>query len=106
MSNYSELLKREQDGCPIRVAVVGAGGAMGLGIALQLGKTPGVRMVAAIDVDLAQANRAAQLHGRDWARAGSRHEISAALGAGRTVVTDDAFGVLADGCEAVDVLIE
>ena len=34
---------------------------MGLGIALQLGKTPGLRMVAAIDIDLAQAKRAAEL---------------------------------------------
>lgn len=106
MSNYTDLVKREEEGRPIRVAVVGAGGAMGLGIALQLGKTPGVRMVAAIDVDLTQAKRAAELHGRDWLVAGTTQEIAPALCAGRTVVTDDAFAVLADGRETVDVLIE
>ena len=106
MSSYTDLVKREAEGRPIRVAVVGAGGAMGLGIAMQLGKTPGLRMVAAIDIDLAQAKRAAELHEGDWLVAQSPDEIARGLRSGRTVVTNDAFAVLADGRETVDVLIE
>jgi predicted homoserine dehydrogenase-like protein len=106
MSNYEQLVKRQAEGRPIRVAVIGAGGSMGQGVALQLGKTPGMRMVAAVDVDLPRAQRAAELYGRDWVRAGSAPEVAQALRTGRTVVTDDAFAVIAGGRETVDVLVE
>jgi predicted homoserine dehydrogenase-like protein len=79
---------------------------MGQGVALQIGKTPGIRMVAAVDVDLARAQRAAELHGRDWVLAGTAKEISGAIQTGRTVVTADAFAVMSTGREAVDVLVE
>ena len=90
----------------MRVAVLGVGGSMGRGLALQLGITPGFRLVAAIDVDIPRAEDAARLHGRPWTNASSEREVEAALRAGKTVVTDDAFPVLAQGRDCVDVLVE
>ena len=106
MPLYEELQRREADGRPIRVMVVGAGGSMGQGIALQLGKTPGMRMVAAVDLDLDRAQRAAELYGRDWVRATTPPEVAQALRAGRSVVTSDASAVIALGREFIDVLVE
>ena len=40
---------------------MGAGGSMGRGLALQCARTPGVRMVAAIDIDVRRAEQAAEL---------------------------------------------
>ena len=53
-----ELKQREAEGNPIRVGLVGAG-AMGLGIALQIGKTPGMELVFVADYR-EQAARAAE----------------------------------------------
>jgi predicted homoserine dehydrogenase-like protein len=106
MSNYTDLARRQAEARPIRVALVGAGGSMGQGVALQLGKTPGMRLVASVDVDLPRAKRAAELHGSDWVGAGTEEEITQALRAGRTVVTNDAFAVMKHGREFVDVLVE
>lgn len=103
---YEELLALERGGRPIRVAVVGAGGSMGQGLALQCGLTPGVRMVAAVDIDLPRAERAAELHGGAWTRTSSATETRAALDAGQTAVTADPSPLVAAGREAVDVLVE
>src|SRR4051794_14764552 len=103
---YQELLALERAGCPIRVAILGAGGSMGQGLALQCALTPGIRMVAAIDIDVRRAEQAAELQGRPWTIASSGAETCAALGAGKTVVTSQAASVLAEGREAVDVMIE
>ena len=54
---YQELLSLESEGRPVRVAILGAGGAMGQGLALQVGMTPGMRLVAAIDIDLGGADQ-------------------------------------------------
>src|SRR3954465_13435664 len=103
---YAELLALERAGSPIRVAVLGAGGSMGQGLALQGGLTPGIRLVAAVDIDLPRAERAAELHGRPWTNPSSEAAVGVALKAGKTVVTSDAAPVLAEGRGAVDVLIE
>jgi predicted homoserine dehydrogenase-like protein len=79
---------------------------MGQGLALQIGRTPGMRLVAAIDIDLPRAERAARLHGGPWARAASEVAVGRALEDGKTIVTDDALAVLSRGRESVDVLIE
>lgn len=99
-------MQLEREGRPIRVAVTGAGGAMGQGLALQIGMTPGMRLVAAIDLDLPRAERAARLHGQPWTRASSEAEVGRALDGGETLVVEDASAVLAWGRDAVDVLIE
>ena len=79
---------------------------MGQGLALQCASTPGIRMVAAIDIDVRRAEQAAELHGRPWTIASSGAETRAALRAGKTIVASDAAAVLAEGREAVDVMIE
>jgi predicted homoserine dehydrogenase-like protein len=99
-------LALEKAGTPIRVAVIGAGGSMGQGLAMQFGMTPGIRMVAAIDIDLPRAERAAELQGGPWASASSEAKVRAALRAGTTVVTADPSPVLAAGRDSVDVLVE
>ncbi|MDR7563241.1 MAG: homoserine dehydrogenase [Armatimonadota bacterium] len=103
---YAELVERERTGRPIRVAVVGAGGSMGQGIAWQLGHTPGFRLVAAVDIDLARARRAAELHGRPWTEPRTLSELRRALMKGQTVVAEDIRPVLDEGRNAVDVLVE
>jgi predicted homoserine dehydrogenase-like protein len=103
---YQELLALERAGCPIRVAVLGAGGSMGQGLALQCAATPGIRMVAAIDIDVRRAEQAAELHGKPWTVATSGTDTRAALRAGKTIVASDATAVLAEGREAVDVMVE
>lgn len=57
-----ELKQREKDGSPIQVGLIGAG-AMGLGIAYQIGKTPGMRLSFVADLDLQAAEKAAALYG-------------------------------------------
>jgi predicted homoserine dehydrogenase-like protein len=85
---------------------MGAGGSMGRGLALQCARTPGVRMVAAVDIDVRRAEQAAELQSRPWTVAGSGAEVRAALRAGKTIVSADPMTVLAERREAVDVLVE
>jgi predicted homoserine dehydrogenase-like protein len=59
---YQALEERDRSAEPIRVALVGAG-SMGVGIAWQIGHTPGMRLVAVTDIDLPAARRAADAHG-------------------------------------------
>src|SRR5690348_7970323 len=99
---HQELLARERAGCPIRVAVLGAGGSMGRGLALQCAITPGLRMVAAIDLDVSGAEQSAALQDRPRVLTRSAAETRAALKAGKTVVTSQAADVLAEGRDAVD----
>ncbi len=63
MIDKLETLDRE--GRPIRVALVGAG-AMGFGIAWQIGHTPGMRLVAVTDLKAEAAAKAADASGQPW----------------------------------------
>lgn len=58
-----ELKLREKEGKPIEVGLVGLG-AMGLGIAYQIGKTPGMRLSFVADMDEAAAQKGAELYGK------------------------------------------
>lgn len=60
---YQELKKLQKENKPIRIAVVGAGGSMGKGICLQTKLTPGLKLVAAIDINIDAAEEAAKLSG-------------------------------------------
>lgn len=60
---YEALKKLEAGRRPIRVAVVGAGGSMGKGICLQTKLTPGLQLVAAVDINIETAEEAASLSG-------------------------------------------
>ncbi len=62
--NYTELLlAREKNlGRPVRVGLAGAG-QMGSGLAAQIGRIPGMKLVACADVDISRAENALRLAG-------------------------------------------
>ena len=101
----SALARREAEGNPIRVAMVGAG-FMGRGIALQLlTSAPGIRLVAISNRNVDTARNAYGLAGaEDVEHVESSAALEAAISAGRYAVTEDAM-LLAEA-DAVDALIE
>jgi len=60
---YQKLLELQRKKQPIKIGVVGAGGSMGKGICLQTKLTPGLQLVAAIDINTETAEEAARLSG-------------------------------------------
>lgn len=101
-----ELRERKRAGQPIRVALLGAG-SMGLGIAYQVSRTPGMELVAAIDVDPAAVRRAASLV--DGAQAVPIEDGSPARlepRPGSVFVGTDVFPILDGNPLRVDVLVE
>lgn len=83
-----ELKKREAEGRYIHVGLAGAG-AMGLGIAWQIGKTPGMRLSFVTDLNLEAAEKAKQIYGRDGC-----------------VVSTDTLATLRDKNIPLDVFVE
>ncbi len=59
----NELKQRESEERPIQVGLIGLG-AMGLGIAYQIGKTPGMRLSFVADQNEAAAKRGAEVYGK------------------------------------------
>ena len=97
------LRRREREGKPIRVGMVGAG-FMGRGIALQiLSGVPGMRLVAIANRTLESARRAYADSGVDGVRVvESGERLQQAIAAGVPAVTDDPELVCrADGIDAV-----
>ncbi len=60
---YEALKARAENGTPIRVGLVGAG-SMGLGIAWQIGRTPGMELSFVADRDPAAARKAESVYGK------------------------------------------
>jgi predicted homoserine dehydrogenase-like protein len=58
-----ELKQREKEGCPINVGLIGLG-SMGLGVAYQIGKTPGMRLAFVADCDEAAAKKGGEVYGK------------------------------------------
>ncbi|MBL9145071.1 MAG: homoserine dehydrogenase, partial [Verrucomicrobiaceae bacterium] len=58
-----ELKQREKEGRPINVGLIGCG-AMGLGIAYQIGKTPGMRLSFVADWNQQAAQKGADVYGK------------------------------------------
>lgn len=83
----NELKLRERENRPIQVGLVGLG-AMGLGIAYQIGKTPGMRLSFVADLNKAAAQKGADIYGKP------------------TRVVTDALGALRDEKVPCDVLVE
>ena len=99
------LERREQEGRPIRVGLVGAGFS-GRSIALEL-LTPivGMRLAAVASRTLASARRAYRDAGVEAARpVASVEELDAAITLGQAAVTDDA--TLLCRADGIDVIIE
>ena len=82
-----ELKQREKDGNFIHVGLIGAG-AMGSGIAYQIGKTPGMRLTFVADKDIKAAENGAAKYGKP------------------TKVTTDGMGCLRDPKVKCDVFVE
>lgn len=82
-----ELKQREREGRYIHVGLVGAG-AMGLGIAWQVGKTPGMRLSFVADRSKDAALEAKRVYGKDC------------------IVSDDCDALLRDPKILVDVFVE
>ena len=74
MMFYRELQQREDDGRFIHVALIGAG-SMGIGIAWQVAHTPGMRLSAVVDIDLAAAEKAVKAAGLPFVHAGDVHNV-------------------------------
>ena len=100
---YEQLRQREADGQPIRVALVGAG-AMGVGIAWQVGRTPGMQLVAITDIDPEAAAAAAEAYGAPWRRCAAG---DAPPEAGVTWVSEEPFYLFDPRPElGIDVMVE
>jgi predicted homoserine dehydrogenase-like protein len=101
----AELRRLEEDGRPIRAAMVGAGAA-GRAIALQLG-TPvaGIRLVGIANRTAEHAERAFLEAGLGRARwAETVQEAETAIAQGQPFLTDDPSVLTA--CDAIDLIIE
>ena len=99
------LEQRQEEGRPIRVAMVGAG-FMGRGIALQIATAvPGMELVAIASRTVERARAAYELGGADDVRhVDGASELEQAIGEGRPAVTDDPL--LVAEAEQVDAVIE
>jgi predicted homoserine dehydrogenase-like protein len=82
-----ELKQREKDGQPINVGLIGSG-AMGRGIAYQIGKTPGMRLSFIADQDEEAARKGAKMYGKP------------------TKVLTDGMAALRDSSIPCDVFVE
>ena len=99
------LQRREAEGLPIRVAIVGAG-ATGRAIALQLGTpVPGIRLAGIANRTPAHTERAFREAGiATWATTGKAAEVERLIRHGTPILTDDP--ALLVHCPAVDLVIE
>ena len=98
-----ELKGKEDHGERIQVGLVGAG-AMGIGIAWQVARTPGMELAFVADLDPAATQKAAAA-----ANAVARpfsSSTSVARGPEELLVTDDALSLMKSESIAVDVLVE
>ncbi len=105
MSVDKALTEREAAGRPIRVGIVGAGGAA-RAIALQLGTpVPGIRLVALANRTPANGERALREAGMaEWQRVDSARQAEAEIARGRTVLTEDPLALTR--CENIDLVLE
>jgi predicted homoserine dehydrogenase-like protein len=105
MNLDTALARREADGRPVRVGLVGAG-ATARAIALQLGTpVPGIRLAAIANRTAAHAERALREAGLpEWLPAESPADVERAIARGVPALGDDAGAVVA--CDLLDVIVE
>ncbi len=105
MTIDSALERRESEGRPIRVGMIGAG-ATGRAIALQLGTpVPGIRLAAIANRTAAHAERTYREAGMSrWTTTDSAAAVADAVRRGMPVLTDDP--TLLTGCPEIDLVIE
>ena len=102
MNLHRLLQQRASEGKPLRVALIGAGkfGSMFLA---QARRTPGIHVVAVVDLAPQRARESLARAGWEAARFGARSLDEAHRG-GTTCVTDDAAGTIAS--DAVEIVID
>ena len=100
--NYTEeLIKREKElGRPVRVGLAGAG-QMGSGLAAQIGRIPGMSLVACADSDIKRAENALSLAGVEVIKSNSEAAESIQNGNGGVVDNASALAEL-----PVDIVFE
>lgn len=105
MNVDTALRRREAEGRPIRVGMIGAG-ATGRAIALQLGTpVPGIRLAGIANRTAAHAERAFREAGiTTWTNASRAPDVEAAVRRETPVLTDDP--TLLARSSAIDVIIE
>src|SRR4051812_8079099 len=102
---HTQLLRREQEGRPIRVGIIGAG-TFGTQIVAQTCRMKGMRISAIADLQPERGLRALELGGIERGvvqRADSASDIDRALAADRPAVTTSVSELLAS---QIDVVIE
>ena len=82
-----ELKQREEQGRPINVGLTGLG-SMGLGVAYQIGRTPGMRLSFVADYDEAAVRKGAEVYGKP------------------TIIFKDSMAALKDASIPCDVFVE
>lgn len=99
------LKVREEQGRPVRVAMVGAG-FMGQGLTNQIvNRIPGMRMVAVYNRTISRAVHVYEYSGlKDIAVATTQRQLDDAICAGKPVVSEDPF--LLARSEQVDILVD
>lgn len=102
MNLHRMLLEREAAGRPVTVGLVGAG-KFGTMFLAQARTTAGMHVVAVADLDVGRAR--AQLAAACWPAAqGEAGSVDDAVRTGRTYLTDDAAGMIAD--PRIEVIVE
>ena len=98
------LARREAEGRPIKVGMIGAG-FMGRGVANQIvNSTPGMRLVAIANRTLTHAERGFHEAGLEPVVVENTTALDAAIAAGTPAVLEDAFALLAS--EQLDCVID
>jgi len=104
--NYG-LAKREEEGNPIQVALVGAG-QMGRGLVSQVAYIKGMKIGLLADLNLPLAIKALEnagmKEGDDYIVVSSVSQANDAMSAGKTAVTDDSS--IASAAELVEVVVD
>ncbi len=105
MSVDTALQRREREGRPIRVAMIGAG-ATGRAIALQLGTpVPGIRLAGIANRTPSHAERALREAGvTEWRSADTAARVEESIRRGTPVVAEDP--ALLVRCPAIDLVVE
>jgi predicted homoserine dehydrogenase-like protein len=101
----SALQKREQEGRPVRVAMIGAG-AIGRGVASQIvNHTRGMVLAVVANRTVANAVKALELSGvSEWKSVANFAELEECVSRGVPAVTDDLY--LACDSAGVDIIVE
>ncbi len=101
-----ELNKRAQDKSPIKVGLIGAG-AMGMGIAYQVNRTPGMELVFVADIDISAARGAAVSTGLQVYEGHEFTERNVAVEVGHVLISGEPLEILKKCPEGgIDVLVE